>query len=151
MECEIFRVLLKHGKWSFICAFSICITVPLNKWKQFSRQFPLSLLRLFFSFCLHFCLLSHFEIIRCIVKSLIATSMYFFSWNKTEKKLTKYFLGTSLGAQTGNPVYQTIWICPWLLDVAPGRFPTKVVQTCNLLLLLSLNLSPRKCSCHEHD
>ena len=31
-----------------------------------------------FLFCLHFCILNPFEIIRCIVKSLIATSTFFF-------------------------------------------------------------------------
>ena len=47
-----------------------------------------------FLFCLHFCILSHFEIIRCIVKSLITNSTYFFCWNTTEKrKLEKCFLG----------------------------------------------------------
>ena len=40
-------------------------------------------------FCLHFCLLSHFEIIRCIVKSLFDTSMYFllkYNWKKVNLK-----------------------------------------------------------------
>ena len=40
-------------------------------------------------FCLHFCLLSHFEIIRCIVKSLFDTSTYFllkYNWKKVNLK-----------------------------------------------------------------
>ena len=39
-----------------------------------------------FLFCLHFCILSHVEIIRCMVKSLVATSMYFFSFEILLKK-----------------------------------------------------------------
>ena len=49
----------------------------LNEWKHFCRQFLLPLQRFFVSFIFlfseHFCLLSHFEIIKCIVKLLIAT------------------------------------------------------------------------------
>ena len=44
---------------------------------------------LFCFFCLHFCLLSHFEIIRCIVKSLFDTSTYFllkYNWKKVNLK-----------------------------------------------------------------
>ena len=43
--------------------------------------------------CLHFYILSHFETIRCIAKSLIATSRDF-CWNTTEKRKTeKHFWG----------------------------------------------------------
>ena len=53
----------------------------LNEWEHFRWQFLLSLWPLcliVLHFCLHFCILSHFEIIRCIMKSLIATSKFFF-------------------------------------------------------------------------
>ena len=46
--------------------------------------------KLFLSCCFLFCLLSHFQIIRCIVKSLIATSMYFllkYNWKKNLKNV----------------------------------------------------------------
>ena len=60
--------------------FSWSITY-LSKWKLFRRQFLLSLRRLFVSLFFlvyqHFCLLRHLEIMRCIMKSLIATSTYF--------------------------------------------------------------------------
>ena len=63
-----------------------------------------------FFFCLHFCILSHFKIIRCIVKSFIATSRYFllkYNWkNKTWKVL---FGQEGLGAQTGIQVSLTVW------------------------------------------
>ena len=42
-----------------------------------------------FLFCLHFCVLNYFEIIRCIVKSMIATSTYFllkYNWKKENLK-----------------------------------------------------------------
>ena len=42
-----------------------------------------------FLFCLHFCVLNYFEIIRCIVKSVIATSTYFllkYNWKKENLK-----------------------------------------------------------------
>ena len=38
-----------------------------------------------FLFCQHFCLLSHFEIIKCFVKSVVTTSTYFllkYIWKK---------------------------------------------------------------------
>ena len=68
-----------------------------------------------FLFCQHFRLLSHFEIIRCIVKSLIATSTYFslkYNWKKKTWKV--FFRRQSLGAQTGIPVSQTAWIRHWI-------------------------------------
>ena len=43
----------------------------------------------FVFFCLHFCLLSHYEIIRCIVKSFFDTSTYFllkYNWKKVNLK-----------------------------------------------------------------
>ena len=53
----------------------------LNKGKHFRRQFLLS-----------------YQLIRCIMKSLIATSTYFllkYNWKKKKKKkLEKFFLGT---------------------------------------------------------
>ena len=61
----------------------------LIEWKHFFRQFLFSVGRFFFflffpSVC-SFVFLSHLEIIRCFVKSLIATSTYFFmkcNWKK---------------------------------------------------------------------
>ena len=94
----------------------------INEWKHFLSQFLLSLRWqflllfqprcVFFFFCPHFCILSHFEIITCIVKLLIATFKIFFCWNTTEKKKTwKVFSGRqSLGAQNDIPVFQTTWI-----------------------------------------
>ena len=64
----------------------------LNEWKHFYRQFSTFVSTSFcfvvFLFCLHFCLLSYFEIIRSIVKSLIATSKYFFLEIQMKKELT---------------------------------------------------------------
>ena len=65
-----------------------------------------------FLFSLHFCILSHFEILRCIDKSLISTSTYFLLQYNWKKKTWKVFFGClSLGAQTGIPVSQAAWIC----------------------------------------
>ena len=97
------------------------------KWmKTLSLKFLLSLRLLcliVFLFCLHFCILKPFEIIRCIVKSLIATWTFFlllllvflfllkYNW---KKKTWKVFFGRqSLGVQTGIPVSQTAWIYHW--------------------------------------
>ena len=59
------------------------------KWmKTLSFRFDLCLI--VFLICLHFYILSHFEIIRCIVKSLNATSTYFlfkYNWKKKTWKL----------------------------------------------------------------
>lgn len=68
-----------------------------NEWKHFCRHFfsfaSTSYYLIVFLFCLHFCLVSYFEKIRCIVKLLTATSTYF-CWNTAEKrKLEKCFLG----------------------------------------------------------
>ena len=78
-----------------------------NKWKHFHRQFLLSLQHLVFPFCLHFCLLSHCKIIRCIVKLLIATE-HILCWNTTTQK-GKLKNGL-LGVQTSIPVSQTTLI-----------------------------------------
>ena len=83
-------------KWTFVW----CI-LYLNEWKLFWRQYLLSLQRFFFShffpFCLYFFLLHQFEVIRCFVKLLMATSACFF-WNATKKrKLEKCFLGPRFG------------------------------------------------------
>ena len=60
-----------------------------------------------FLFCLHFCRLSHFEIIRCIVKSLITTLTYFlFKYNWRNKTWKLLFWCQSLGSQTIIPVSQ---------------------------------------------
>ena len=74
------------------------LTVSFFAWRSFC---PIVLL-----FCLHVCLLSYFEITRCIVKSLTATSTYFLRLivTSTEKrKLDGCFLGTSVLAP--KPVY----------------------------------------------
>ena len=59
----------------------------LNKWKHFFLKVPYfsstSLCLIVFLLCLNFCLLSYFEIIRCIVKSMIVNV---FNWNTTEKR-----------------------------------------------------------------
>ena len=72
--------------------------------KQFPWLFLLLLqpLCLIVLFCLHFCILSHFEIIRCIVKSLIATSMKFFFKNNWKMKTweKKFFGHQGSGTQT---------------------------------------------------
>ena len=68
--------------------------MPLNEWKHFRWQFLLSLQLLYlivFLFCLHFCILSHFKIIRCIVKSLIATSTFSLLKYNWKKKTWKVF------------------------------------------------------------
>ena len=90
----------------------------LNEWKHFCRQFSTfastSFCLVVFLFCLHFCLLSYFEIIRSIVKSLIATSKYFF-WKYNWKKSWLVLFGRqSLGAQIGILVSQTTWIRHWV-------------------------------------
>ena len=60
----------------------------------------------FISF-LHFCPLSYFKIIKCIVKSLTATLVEI----QLKKENSKIAFGRqSLGAQTGIPVSQTAWI-----------------------------------------
>ena len=66
--------------------------------------FCFNLFVLFFFFSLHFCILSHFEIIRCIVKLLIATLTYFFVEIQLKKrKLEKCFLGARVWAP--KPIY----------------------------------------------
>ena len=90
----------------------------INEWKHFRWQILLSLqpiCLIVFLFCLHFCILSHFEIIRCIAKSLIATSTYFLLEYNWKKKTWKVFLG----ARVWEPklVYRspkrTAWIRHW--------------------------------------
>ena len=54
--------------------------------------------------------LSHFKIIRCVVKSVIATSTYF-CWNTTEKV---FFGRRNSGTQTFIPVSQTAWMRHWI-------------------------------------
>ena len=69
------------------------------------------------SFCLivlllhlHFCL-THFETTKCIGKSLIANSTYFFVETQPKKENLKSVFGCqSLSTQTGIPVSQTLWI-----------------------------------------
>ena len=73
----------------------------LNEWKHVCKQSPFCFsffCLVGFLFCLHFCLLSY-KIIRCIVKSLIATP------TQVLLKLEKCSLGTWVGAF--EPVYQS--------------------------------------------
>ena len=79
----------------------------LNEWKQFRRQFLLSLQRFFpfvvFLFCLQFCLLSHFEL--DALWNYWWLHQYIFWWNTTEKrKLEKCFLAATFLAP--KPVYR---------------------------------------------
>ena len=78
---------------------------------------PWPLCLIVFFFCLHFYILSHFEIIRCIVKLLIATSTYFFEMQLKKEKLKSVFGHQSLGAQTGLLVSQTAWIRHWCVYI----------------------------------
>ena len=73
----------------------------LNEWKHFHWEFLLALTSIYFIvflFCLHFCLLGNLEIIRCIVKSMIAPSMYLLLKYSWKKKTWKSFLGTRIRA-----------------------------------------------------
>ena len=80
----------------------------LNEWKQFHRQFLLSLQRFFLLRCfsvLSAILSSKPFRIRCFVKSLMATSIYFLMKYNWKKKTWKVFFGCHIfGAQTGIPV-----------------------------------------------
>ena len=70
---------------------------------------------LFFSSVCFFCFLSHFEINKCSVKSLITILTYFLLKYNWKKKTRKVFFGHySLSAQTGIPVSQTAWIRHWI-------------------------------------
>ena len=67
-----------------------------------------------FLFCLHFCIQSRVEIIRCMVKSLVATSTYIYIFFELllKKKTRKVFFGReSLGTQACILVSQMVWIC----------------------------------------
>ena len=50
-----------------------------------------------FLHCLRFYILSHFLIVRCIVRSLIITSMHFLLNTTEKRKLEKFFLGARIG------------------------------------------------------
>ena len=63
-----------------------------------------------FLFCLHFCILSHFEINRCIVKLLIVTSMPFLL---NHQNLKCFFGHQNSGTKTGIPVSWTARISHW--------------------------------------
>ena len=81
---------------------NICVIYYVFNWtRNFRRQFLLLLRPLFvtlFLSCLHFCLLRHFEIIRCFVKSLIATSTYFLLiYNRKTKTWKVFFWATEFG------------------------------------------------------
>ena len=60
-----------------------------------------------FYFSQQFCILSHFEIIRCIVKSLVGISTYFFVVVELQLKKLGKFIGRQIsGAQIGILVSQ---------------------------------------------
>ena len=90
--------------------------MQLNDLKHFGWRFLLTLQHLFlivFIVCLNFCILSLFEIIRCIVKSLIATSTYLFVEIQLKTELWKevFFGCQDVGNQTSTLVSWTAWIC----------------------------------------
>ena len=97
----------------------------LDEWRHFRRQFFLALRRLFFLvvflICLHFCLLSHFEVIRYFVTSFIAISTYFLMKYNRKKNTSKLVFGRSgLGTQTGIFHWKMLW--------GPYRTHCKVLQ-----------------------
>ena len=96
----------------------ICVIYYVFKWMKrvsyiASSFASTSFCVIVFLFCLHFCLLSHFKIIRCIVKSLIATSKYFlleYNWKK-KRKPEKCFLDTQVCmSKWVIPVSQMAWV-----------------------------------------
>ena len=78
-----------------------------------------------FLFHLYFCILSNFEIIRCIVKALIASSMYFLLKYNWKKKIWKvlfrwqkfqcpnWHTGLPIGLNTSLVIYIPIMIYTW--------------------------------------
>ena len=90
----------RKGKSKYLCDL-LC---SYNEWIHFRWQFFL-LLFIVFLFWQHFCILRIFKIIRCTVKSLIATSIYFLLNYNRKRKLEKCFLGAAVWAP--KPVYQS--------------------------------------------
>ena len=84
----------KANIWGTFCVFKWMKTLSLRV-----SSFALtSICFIIFLFYLHFCLLSNLEIIRCIVKSMIAPSMYLLLKYSWKKKTWKSFLGTRIRA-----------------------------------------------------
>ena len=92
--------------------------MQLNEWKHFYWQFLLlslwPLCLIVFLFCMHFCIMSHFKIVRRIAKSLIATSTnYLLKYNWKTKTWKVCFGCQSFGPQTSTLVPQTAQIHHW--------------------------------------
>ena len=94
--CKILKILVKY--WLILVNFF---------WGRF-----LLLIRsfggIFFLVSLYACLLSHFKVIRCIAKLLIATSTYFLFKYSWKKKLNKCFLGARFW------VHKLVCWSPWI-------------------------------------
>ena len=76
----------------------------LNEWKHLQSQFLLSLQPIclnVFLFSLNFCILSHFKIIRYIMKSMITTSVYFVEIQLRKENLKSVFWVTEFGCPNG--------------------------------------------------
>ena len=87
---------------------NICVIDYEFKWTEDLYGQFLHLVGPLFVFLLSVILSSRpFEIIRCCVESLIATSVYFSLKYEWKKKIWNMFFG----AQTSIPVFQTIWMC----------------------------------------
>ena len=86
-----------------------------------------------FLFCLHFCILSYVEIIRCIVKSMIATSTYFllkYNWKK--RKFEKCFWAPEFG----RPNQHTGLLSGLNMSLLDNTFPSLPFSWKTLALIL---------------
>ena len=112
-----------------------------------------------FLLCLHFCILSNFKIIRCIVKSLIASSKYFllkYNWKKKTWKL--FFWAPEFGCPnlyTGLPNSLNMSVlCPSTLAGLCISIKDKVSMiehhrsTCKGTLALQLGFKDLKSFCY---
>lgn len=108
---------------ALILKWTLAWFMKLNEWKHLCRQFLLllrSLCLIVLFFFLYFCILSHFKIIKCFVKSLIATSIYFLLKWYWKKKIWKVFVGFQrLGTQIDILVSQTASICQYEVFFKP--------------------------------
>ena len=77
-------------------------------------------------YCLHFCILSHLEIIRCTVTSLIATSTYFLLKYNWKRKLKKYFLGVKVWVP--KPVYRSPKRADYVTALVTGLIVSNILQ-----------------------
>ena len=107
--------MFKWNKNTFVDSFSIC--------------FDLCCL-IVFLFCLHFCLQNHFEMIRCIVKSLIATSTYFllkYTWKNENLKGVFWVLEFS----------QMTWIHYWYTWIPYYKYwPSIICISYNVIYII---------------